>query len=71
MPFCSPAQVVLDIEHLYEIETKPDKKKALASIKREALICLIQLDKKDTVKTRRELLALHSQALSISSQRSS
>ena len=70
MPFCSPAQVVLDIEHLYEIETKPDKKKALASIKREALICLIQLDKKDTVKTRRELLALHSQALSISSKRS-
>jgi len=68
---CSPAQVVLDIEHLYEIETNSDKKKALGSIRKEAFACLLQLDKKDTVKARRELLALHSQALSISSQRSS
>ncbi len=65
MPHCSPAELVLDIEQMARLEKDPVKRIALVTLSKEAYAELVELDKKDTKKTRIRLEALHVQALMI------
>jgi hypothetical protein len=65
VPFCSPAELVIDIEQMTKTETNPVKHQALITLSKEAYEQLVELDKKDTLKTRRRLQSLHAQALLI------
>jgi len=65
MAFCSPAELVIDIEQMAKLEKDPVKQNALLTLSKEAYAELVALDKMDTQKTRRRLELLHLQALMI------